>query len=93
MSAYFSNATEADFFRENQCFVCKNYKYDKDTGTWGCPIWDVHILFSTHGNTEVHKARAEILDFLIPRKRIEGAFASFQNCSMFNKKKKDEARK
>ena len=68
--AYFSNGTEAESFKENNCYQCKNWKHDKKTDTWGCPIMDLHLLHSYDLCNSKSLAK-EFLDFLIPKRKLD----------------------
>ena len=66
---YFANGTEGLLYQEQWCMRCRNWGADKlseDSGTDGCPIWDVH-LFHSYELCNSKEAGKQILDFLIPR--------------------------
>ena len=79
----FSNGSEGDFYREKFCFKCKNYRDKKDGRGFGCPIWDLHILYNREEKFK------EVLDFLIPEIKLEDNCGVMQECSMFIKNKKE----
>ena len=64
--AYFANSTEGEFFKEENCYKCKNWgKNEEDAG--GCPIMDLHLFYSYELANSKTKAK-KMLDFLIPSK-------------------------
>ena len=72
--AHFSNGTEGMMYQSKYCDICWNYR-DKDDGRgFGCPIWDLHLLFVGEKQHEV------TLNTLIPMNK-DGIFAA--ECSMF----------
>ena len=83
--AYFSNATEAEIWKEENCYRCGNYENHKIEG-WeelGCPVEMVHFLFCYDAQSWKNEGRPlpmEILDLLIPRGK-NGIGAG--PCSMF----------
>ena len=79
---YFSNNTEGELFKEENCYKCLNWVYDKDSQEEGCPIMDLHLLHSY----ELYNSRSlakEMLDFLIPAWEIKDGAAIVPKCSMF----------
>ena len=80
----FSNATEGCLYQECFCFKCKNFIDKKDGRGFGCPIWDLHLFYNSDEKFQ------EVLDFLIPKMKIEDNCGVMQECSMFIKKRKRE---
>jgi hypothetical protein len=79
--AYFSNGTEGFEYKKRFCFRCINWREDENG--WGCPIWDVHILYSYELCNSKSKAK-EMLDFLIPMDKEHNP----KECRMFMEGKK-----
>jgi hypothetical protein len=80
--AYFSNGTEGVGYMEAFCFKCKNWIDKKDGRGSGCPIWDLHLIYSYElcNSKSIGK---KMLDFLIPADKHHCAC----KCSMFLSKK------
>lgn len=88
MSAYFPNGTCGEGYQDSYCFRCRNRIDKKDGRGYGCPIWDLHILYSYQLCNSRSLAK-KMLDFLIP---IDKKTHSPCQCSMFIPKKSGEAR-
>jgi hypothetical protein len=67
--AYFSNGSEGDWFREQWCERCVNWRED-EPDNWGCPIIDLHMMgnYVQCEDTESGKFWARVLSAFIPRK-------------------------
>jgi len=74
---HFSNGSEGDGYLSRYCFNCKEWRDRKDGKDMGCPIWDVHFLYTYNAEGDAR----EILDLLIPRSK-DGLHNL--ECSMFN---------
>lgn len=90
--AYFSNGTEGLIYQETYCWRCQNWGKDKlseKSGGPGCPIWDLHLLYSYEECDSDSNAK-KMLDTLIPMVEhtfsdgITGEIAG--KCSMFHAK-------
>ena len=77
---YFSNGSEGEGYQGKYCFNCANWKYDKETDTYGCPIWDLHFLYSYELCNSKSLAK-EMLETYIPSGEGEGG--SNGECTMF----------
>lgn len=67
---YFSNGTEGLIYQEAYCFRCRNFGADKlseKTEVEGCPIWDLHLLWSYDLCNDHENPGKQMLDTLIPR--------------------------
>jgi hypothetical protein len=86
--AYFSNGAEGVGYMEAFCFKCKNWVDKKDGRGGGCPIWDLHLIYSYElcNSKSIGK---KMLDVLIPADKNHCAC----KCSMFLKKGKRELSK
>lgn len=80
--AYFSNGTEGLMYQEEYCFKCKNFRDLKDDRGYGCPIWDLHLLWG-YKLCNSRSIGKKMLDILIPE---EKGFMP-KKCSMFLKGK------
>jgi hypothetical protein len=66
--AYFANGTEGLDYQERYCMRCRNWGIDKlseNSGEEGCPIWDLHLLYSYEECNSTSNAKM-MLDTLIP---------------------------
>jgi hypothetical protein len=63
--AYFANGTEGDMFQEANCAFCVHWKDDGDGRGEGCPVNDVHLLFSYELCNKKADPGKVILDTLI----------------------------
>jgi hypothetical protein len=70
---YFSNASEADCYRETHCVNCAHQGAPDETV---CPVWMAHLIF----NYDECNNERSILHSLIPR-RIDGP--GNELCTMF----------
>lgn len=85
---YFANGTEGLDYQECYCFRCKNYKIRKGEDYPGCPIWDLHLLYSYDLCNDEDSPGAIMLDTFIHRN--EDTLENEQ-CVMFELEKvKDE---
>lgn len=79
---YFANGTEGEMYQARWCERCRNFgadKLSKETDTWGCPIWDVHMHYAyDHAGEPRDSPVNRILDNLIPREGVHNL-----ECSMF----------
>ena len=85
--AYFPNGTSGMVYMERYCCRCKNWKDLDDGRGFGCPIWDIHMIFNydavgKNGNKDIK----QILDTLIPTTK-DKLYAD--KCSMFDWNEKD----
>ena len=60
---YFSNGTEAQMYIEDWCVNCHHWKDKNDGREYGCPVWDLHLLYVGE------KKQQPLLDELIPRSK------------------------
>jgi len=81
---YFSNGTEGMSYQEEFCANCKNWIDKKDGRGFGCPIWDLHFLYSYKLCNSKSNAK-KMLDFLIPMNKKD---CCALKCSMFLRKRK-----
>lgn len=72
--AYFPNGTSGMIYLDDWCSRCVHWKYDQETQTAGCPIWDLHMLYNYEKDSRL------FLDFLIPMTK-DKLFAD--KCKMF----------
>jgi hypothetical protein len=63
--AYFPNGTAGLGFVETTCVDCVHWKDDGDGRGHGCPVYDVHLLFSTDLCNKKDDPGKVILDTLI----------------------------
>lgn len=89
--AYFPNGTAGECYLLSYCFNCKNWRKKKGENVAGCPVWDLHILYSYELCNSKSKAK-EMLDFLIPEDKDDATINHFgrympTKCSMFLKKR------
>jgi len=82
--AYFPNGTAGEGYTCSYCFNCVNWRKKKGEPVEGCPIWDLHLLYSYELCNSKSKAK-EMLDVLIPEDKHMPT-----KCSMFLKKDKEE---
>ena len=78
--AFFSNSTEAEIWKEQNCYRCLHWNEDS-----GCPVENVHWLYCYEAQGRKHngdKMPREILDLLIPSDKKGHA----DTCSMFIEK-------
>jgi hypothetical protein len=66
--AYFANGTEGLDYQDRYCMRCRNWGRDElsaASGEPGCPIWDLHLLYSYEEANSNSNAKM-MLDTLIP---------------------------
>jgi hypothetical protein len=44
--AYFPNGTAGHLFNEDQCDRCVHWKDANDGRGYGCPVFDIHLLYA-----------------------------------------------
>lgn len=69
---YFANGTEGDMYEEQHCSKCVHVD--------GCPVWDMHLLFSYELCNETKHPGKVILDALIP---LTKNGCGNEQCAMF----------
>ncbi len=75
---YFSNGTEGEMYMEHYCYRCMNWR-DNGTGTEGCPIIDLHLLWNYDAvGKDADKTKATALSQFIPITKTENG-----ECTMF----------
>lgn len=82
---YFSNGTEGEMFVDSYCSRCVNWRDLDDGRGFGCPVYDVHLIFA-YEETGTGSNAESILDLLIPRKVIQasdGYDLPVNECAMF----------
>ncbi len=80
---YFCNGSAGEGYMSCYCWNCKNWRQKKGELGIGCPVWDLHLLYSYELCNSKSKAK-KMLDFLIPWKNSNN-----QKCSMFSRRRKD----
>lgn len=76
---YFPNGTSAEFYMEQYCAHCRNWRHDKDTDTYGCPIMDLHMIWNYDAvGKDADQIKHDALAAFIPMDRIEN-----RECRMF----------
>lgn len=80
---YFPNGCAGSVYESKYCFHCVNRVDLKDGRGFGCPIWDLHIMYSYELCNSKSKAK-KMLDFLIPIDKKAELPINLQ-CSMFQK--------
>ena len=84
--AYFPNGTAFEHFQSANCQRCKHYRDLGDGRGIGCPVIDIHFLFSyEHGASSDTGDVKACLDILIPQKGP----GDLGTCSMFMDDGKD----
>ena len=83
--AYFSNGTEGEMYQATYCDRCRNWREGRGGFGEGCPVWDVHILFSYDECNSDSNAK-KMLDHLIPM--MEGGIYA-DECTMFLQKEEE----
>lgn len=77
--AYFPNGTSGLDYQEHFCVKCVNYRDKKDGRGYGCPIFDLHLLWNYDAIKDKDKKMA--LEMLIPTTDVGN-----DQCSMFVEK-------
>lgn len=73
---YFSNGSEGSAYEAKYCENCIHWAAPEGEESKGCPVWDIHFLFSYSQTTE----QKQIMDMLIPQNK-KGTFND--QCTMF----------
>ena len=76
---YFSNGSEGEIYWFSYCKKCNNWTKREGELEFGCPIWDLHILYQ-YNLCNSRSLAKKILDFLIPTNKKE---CNNEKCSMF----------
>lgn len=76
---YFPNSCANEFYTSKYCDKCKNWRFDEDTDTFGCPIMDLHMIWNYDAvGKDADKSKKTALSMFIPIVGIENA-----ECQMF----------
>lgn len=76
---YFPNGTSNEFYTGHFCANCRNWRYDEETDTYGCPIMDLHLLWNYDAvGSDADLTKKSALNMFIPIAGIEN-----QECKMF----------
>lgn len=62
---YFPNGTSGEMFVERHCVECVHWKDDGDGRGHGCPVYDLHLLYSYELADKKDDPGKDMLDALI----------------------------
>ncbi len=81
--AYFANGTEGDSYMEQFCENCINWRDGRGGFGDGCPVWDIHLMYSYEECNNKEGNAKKMLDHLIPMTK-DNIWAN--ECRMFLRK-------